>query len=191
MKVSSITGIGVISFLGIALSGLIVFSYLDTSAFINNSPLLSGALGVQTASADLAMQEIQPARDEPLPVWEKHIYVSLQDQTLTYVEGMYIVGQFKISSGVRGKETPPGEYTVLAKKPLVNYKGPGYDFPNTKWNLMFKPGTPKDPLNYYIHGAPWNHNFGHPMSHGCINVSYANMEGLYNWADVGTKITIQ
>jgi lipoprotein-anchoring transpeptidase ErfK/SrfK len=47
------------------------------------------------------------------------------------------------------------------------------------------------PLNYYIHGAYWHHNFGHPMSHGCINVAYANMEGLYNWADVGTPITIE
>lgn len=29
------------------------------------------------------------------------------------------------------------------------------------------------------------------MSHGCVNVSYADMEKLYNWADEGTKIIIE
>ena len=28
------------------------------------------------------------------------------------------------------------------------------------------------------------------MSHGCVNVSYANMEPLYWWAQVGTKVLI-
>ncbi len=130
-----------------------------------------------------------PPATPPAPITtNKHIFVSLKDQTLQYFEGDQLIGQFKISSGVRGMPTPPGEYTVLIKKPVVDYKGPTYDFPNTKWNLMFKANVP---LNYYIHGAYWHHNFGHPMSHGCVNVAYADMEGLYNWADVGTPITIE
>ena len=72
--------------------------------------------------------------------------------------------------------------------PSKNYGGKGFDYsyPNTKWNLHFYTGT----LGFYIHGAYWHNNFGKRMSHGCVNVSYANMERLYNWADVGTKITI-
>ncbi len=118
----------------------------------------------------------------------KLILVSLKDQDLRYFEGTKLIDEFKISSGLPGTPTPPGEYGVLAKKPVVDYKGVNYDFKNTKWNLMFKKNSP---LNYYIHGAYWHNNFGHPMSHGCINVSYANMEPLYNWADVGTKIVIE
>lgn len=118
----------------------------------------------------------------------KLIVVTLKDQDLKYFEGTQLIGEFKISSGLPGTPTPPGSYTVLIKKPVVDYKGPDYDFKNTKWNLMFKKGKV---LNFYIHGAYWHHNFGHPMSHGCVNVSYANMEPLYNWADVGTKIVIE
>ena len=37
----------------------------------------------------------------------------------------------------------------------------------------------------------WHHNFGRPMSHGCVNVSYEDMEKLYNWAEEGTRIIIE
>jgi hypothetical protein len=52
---------------------------------------------------------------------------------------------------------------------------------------MFKRGNP---LNFYIHGAFWHDNFGQPMSGGCVNVAYENMEPLYNWADEQTKLII-
>jgi lipoprotein-anchoring transpeptidase ErfK/SrfK len=159
----------------------------------------SGSSGSTAPQADLptdnSASPAQAAATEsaPLPESNKQIIVSLKDQTLTYFEGTTEVGEFLISSGLPRTPTPPGEYTVLIKKPLVNFFGTNadgstYSFPHTKWNLLFKKG---DPLNYYIHGAYWHHNFGHPMSHGCINVSYANMEPLYNWADVGTRITIE
>jgi len=118
---------------------------------------------------------------------QKEIDVDLATQTLTYFLGQYQVGQFLISSGVKGLPTPPGQYAILKKIPSVDYKGSNYNYPNTKWNMMFKQQAAG---NLYIHGAYWHHNFGRPMSHGCINVSYANMEPLYNWADVGTKVNI-
>jgi lipoprotein-anchoring transpeptidase ErfK/SrfK len=118
---------------------------------------------------------------------QKEIDVDLATQTLTYFLGQYQVGQFLISSGVKGLPTPPGQYTILKKIPVVDYKGADYNYPNTKWNLMFKQQT-KGSL--YIHGAYWHHNFGRPMSHGCINVAYENMEPLYKWADIGTKVVI-
>ncbi len=118
----------------------------------------------------------------------KRIVVNLKTQKLAYYFGTTKLDEFPISSGVRTKPTPPGTYTVLVKRPVVDYKGADYDFPNTKWNLMFKKGAT---LNYYIHGAYWHHNFGHPMSHGCINVAYSNMEKLYDWAEFGTPISIE
>ncbi len=126
---------------------------------------------------------------DPAPIkLPKKISVDLSAQRLSYFLGHVELGSFLISSGVPKMSTPKGEFTVLAKKPLVNYGGPGYSYPNTKWNLMFKKGKG---FNYYIHGAYWHNKFGRPMSHGCVNVSYANMEGLYQWADKGTKIIIK
>jgi hypothetical protein len=119
---------------------------------------------------------------------EKKIIVGLDSQTLTYFEGERIIGEIKISSGLKRTPTPLGEFEVLVKRPVVHYAGPNFNYPNTKWNLMFKR---KEGGNYYIHGAYWHSKFGQPMSGGCVNVSYADMEPLYNWAEVGTKVTIK
>lgn len=119
---------------------------------------------------------------------ERRIDISLKDQSLTYSLGQYAIKSIKISSGDRKHPTPPGEYNIIQKKPLVNYKGANYYYPNTRWNMMFKRGSLG---NLYIHGAYWHNKFGQRVSHGCINVSYQDMESLYNWADVGTKVSIK
>ena len=114
----------------------------------------------------------------------KRIEVDLSEQKLIYSYGEYgTQGSFLISSGLRKTPTPAGTFRVLKKLPKVRYKGVGYDYKNTKWNLMFLD-------HYYIHGAYWHNNFGKPMSHGCVNVSYKDMEGLYAFADEGTEIII-
>lgn len=118
----------------------------------------------------------------------KHIEVDLNTQTLTYFLGPYQIARILVSTGVKGLSTPPGDYTILKKIPVVDYKGATYNFPHTRWNMMFKE---QKVGNLYIHGAYWHHNFGHVMSHGCVNVSYTDVEPLYDWADVGTVVTIQ
>lgn len=118
---------------------------------------------------------------------EKLIKVSLAKQKLEYFFGDKLFGSFPISSGVKSMPSPVGEFKILDKVPVKYYGGADYSYPNTKWNLHFY--TKK--YRYYIHGAYWHNNFGKPMSHGCINVSYENMENLYNWAQFGTKVIIE
>ncbi len=119
---------------------------------------------------------------------EKHIDVNLKTQSLTYSLGPYLLKTIKVSTGDRLHPTPAGEYSIILKKPLVTYKGANYFFPNTRWNMMFKRGSLG---NLYIHGAYWHNKFGQRMSHGCVNVSYQDMESLYNWTDDGTKVVIK
>lgn len=120
----------------------------------------------------------------------KRIEVNLVTQRLAYYFDEVTLDEFSISSGLPRSPTPKGEFTVLQKKPTVHYAGPSYDYPNTKWNLMFKRGKG---LNYYIHGAYWHNQFGTRRSAGCVNVpyEYAYMGRLYDWAEVGTKISIR
>lgn len=127
-----------------------------------------------------------PLNPERIQV-EKRIEVSLGSQTLSYFFGDTLLGSFPISSGLSGTPTPRGEFSVLAKMPVKYYGGPGYSFPNTKWNLHFTTGKAR----YFIHGAYWHNDFGKPKSHGCVNVSYKNMEPLYAWAQIGTRILIK
>lgn len=120
----------------------------------------------------------------------KVIDVVLGEQKLYYYFDSKLLESFLISSGIASLPTPRGNFTVLEKVPVKAYGGTGYSYyyPNTKWNLLFKDngGAGK----YYIHGAYWHDKFGQPMSHGCVNVSYANMERLYNWVDTKTKVQI-
>lgn len=114
----------------------------------------------------------------------KRIDIDLSEQRLRYFHGeFHEAGTFLISSGLRHMPTPKGSFRVEKKLSLVHYRGPGYNYPNAKWNLRFKP-------KYYIHGAYWHSNFGKPMSHGCVNSPYADMEKLYAFADEGTPIII-
>ena len=118
---------------------------------------------------------------------EKKINVNIKQQHLEYRFGDTNLGSFPISGGLPGTPTPLGDFTILDKVPVKHYGGPGYDLPNTKWNLHFTTRT----YGYYIHGAYWHHDFGKPKSHGCVNVSYANMEPLYWFAQVGTPVHIE
>ena len=120
---------------------------------------------------------------------DKRIEVYLKKQQLAYFFGKTKLDEFAISSGLPGTPTPTGTFAVLKKRPIVHYAGPGFDFPNTKWNLMFKKGKT---LSYYIHGAYWHNAFGRPKSHGCVNVpmKLEYMGRVYDWADVGTPINI-
>ena len=142
---------------------------------------ISVAVPVHVLAAD-----IPPAS---LPVSaNKRIDVDLSEQRLRYYHGDYEMGSFLISSGTKWYPTPVGEFAVQKKLPLVWYYGRNgngtyYNYPRTKWNLMFLP-------HYYIHGAYWHNKFGRPMSHGCVNVSYQDMERLYIWAEQGTPVTI-
>ena len=119
---------------------------------------------------------------------DKRIVVDIKSQTLTYYFDNIQLEHFKISGGVASMPTPQGEFAVLDKVPVKRYGGPGFnfDYPNTKWNLHFT----TDYWRYYIHGAYWHDNFGTPMSHGCVNVAYNQMERLFNFAEIGTPVEI-
>lgn len=120
----------------------------------------------------------------------KYIHVDVSTQTLTAYEYGIPTFSFLVSTGISSHPTPLGKTTVMAKLPSHDYSwfyGEGnpanYSLPNVLWNLRFR-------THYYIHSAYWHNNFGHPMSHGCVNVSIPNAEKVFNWADVGTPVEI-
>jgi L,D-transpeptidase catalytic domain/Bacterial TSP3 repeat len=120
---------------------------------------------------------------------EKLIKVNIAEQKLEYYFDNKLIDSFLISSGIKGMDTPLGEFNILGKEDPKRYGGPGYDFdyPDTRWNLHFHTGQ----YRFYIHGAYWHNNFGNKMSHGCVNVHYDNMENLYWFTNIGTKVIIE
>jgi hypothetical protein len=117
----------------------------------------------------------------------KRIEVSVADARLTYYFGDRPLESFLISPGKPRTPTPRGEFAIMQKLPVARYVGRGYDYPGTKWNMLFA----RNEHGYYIHGAYWHSNWGHGVSGGCVNVPYERMERLYEWADIGTKVIIE
>ena len=62
--------------------------------------------------------------------------------------------------------------------------GPGYYLPDVPYVMYFYE-------SYGLHGTYWHHNFGTPMSHGCINFTIADAGWLFdNWITFGTVVNI-
>jgi len=127
-----------------------------------------------------------PLNPNPVKL-EKLIKVNIDNQRLEYFFDNKKLDSFLISSGLDGMNTPEGQFNVIAKEPVKHYGGADFNFPNTKWNLHFTTQR----YRYYIHGAYWHNNFGHKMSHGCVNVDYKDMEHLYWFSQLGTNIIIE
>lgn len=118
----------------------------------------------------------------------KHIYVDLSTQTLYAKEGDEIIFQFPVSTGLWGR-TPTGDFTMWTKLRYTRMTGGNqalgtyYDLPNVPYTMFFYNDTTPKSMGYSIHGAYWHNNFGHPMSHGCINMRIEDVAKLYYWAD--------
>lgn len=115
---------------------------------------------------------------------ERKVEVDLSSQKLFYFMNGVKLGEMYVSTGMLKTPTPRGEFEIQRKVPVIHYIGEDYNLPNTKWNLQFK-------KSYYLHGAYWHNQFGiRPMSHGCVNIAYKDVEKLYSFMDVGDKVYI-
>jgi lipoprotein-anchoring transpeptidase ErfK/SrfK len=125
--------------------------------------------------------------DPPTPdTNEKEIIVVLSTQTVCAAENGKIIKCVLASTGLT-YPTPVGHFKVYAKVDSLHMVGPGYDLPNVPWNLCFLPKG----LGYCIHGTYWHHNFGHPMSHGCVNLSIEDAKWFYDWGEIGTIVWVK
>lgn len=123
-------------------------------------------------------------------LWERHIAVNLSTQWLTAYEGDLVVYDAPLASGRDGFNTPAGQFAIYDKLPMQTMQGsvPGESWyvPNIPWVMYVYGGVA-------LHGTYWHNMFGSGvrMSHGCINLSMDDARWLYDWADIGTTVTIQ
>jgi lipoprotein-anchoring transpeptidase ErfK/SrfK len=129
--------------------------------------------------------EVTPS--DPAPVLgideARWIDVDLSTQTLTAYEGGNPVEQYLVSTGLPQTPTPVGQYRIWIKLKTDDMAGPGYYIEDVPWVMYFFQG-------YGLHGVTWHGNFGHPMSHGCVNQPTEMAEWLFNFASVGTLVNI-
>ncbi len=117
---------------------------------------------------------------------EKRIYVDLTNQMLYAYEGERLVHSFLISSGKWAK-TPTGVFTIWSKFRYTKMSGGStalhtyYYLPNVPYVMFF--GNDQIPASkgFSLHGTYWHDNFGHPMSHGCVNMKTSEAAIIYDW----------
>ncbi|MFA4930726.1 MAG: L,D-transpeptidase family protein [Patescibacteria group bacterium] len=123
----------------------------------------------------------------------KVIDVSIADQRMTIIENYQIINQFPISTGTWDMPTPIGTHQIYNHIPNA-YSTP-YDLYMPNWMAITSDGS------YGIHGLPyWQYSWGRVyegenhlgwrVSHGCIRLSLANAEWLYDWAPNGTTVIV-
>jgi hypothetical protein len=138
---------------------------------------------------------LPPPTDTPLP-WPTNtpfnypdyngtrwIDVDLSQQMLYAYEGNTIVASFLVSTGVPAYPTVTGQYHIYIKLVSTLMAGPGYYLPDVPYTMYFYKG-------YGIHGTYWHNNFGHPMSHGCVNMYTPDAEWLFYWASEGMLVNV-
>jgi hypothetical protein len=163
---------------------------------------------VSPPQIDLAKNEpTSKVLGEMVMTGEKHIYVDLTSQTLTAYQGETLFMKAQISSG-KWHPTPAGDFTIWEKVRATRMSGGEgtdfYDLPNVPYVMFFSGPNAPAGSGFSLHGAYWHNNFGHPMSHGCINMRQVDAQKLYYWVnpvtngnttmaskdDPGTKIAI-
>ncbi len=107
---------------------------------------------------------------------EKWIDVDLTKQQLTAYQGTSPVFQALVSTGLPGTPTVIGQFRIYWKLVATDMAGPGYYLPAVPYTMYFLRG-------YSLHGTYWHHNFGQPMSHGCVNLRTEDAKWLFDWTD--------
>ena len=112
------------------------------------------------------------------------IDINLTTHTMTLWENNSIQATFPISGGKEETSTPLGDYKISSKVRKMTMSGPGYSTPNIEYVSWFK-------FNYAIHSAYWHDEFGKAnVSHGCVNSRVDDARYVYEWAPIGTKVSV-
>ncbi len=170
--------------------GVTVQDIVDANNLSDPNNLTVGqVLIIQGGNGTVPKPKTSPPAD-PIskPVTDgKWIDVNLSKQKLVAYEGTTPVFSSLVSTGVAGLPTVTGTFNIYVKyqsQLMTGGSGSSYYYlPNVPYVMYFYQA-------YAIHGTYWHNNFGHPMSHGCVNLPTPAAQWMYNWASVGTPVNI-
>jgi len=132
---------------------------------------------------------------------DRRIEVYLDKQRVNVIENGEVIKTLKASTGKSKTPTVTGNFYIYARFPTKTMKSTGkkpgdpgyYEVKDVPYAQYFHEG-------YAFHGAFWHNNFGHPASHGCVNLATRKKNGrkgvnedagwLYQWASLGVPVTV-
>jgi LysM repeat protein len=157
------------------------------------------AVGLRGAN-DLAGDVIAPGQVLRVPrpgagpagaVGPKRIEVDISEQRMYVWQGGTLVWNFVVSTGLPGYPTRTGSFAVQSKIPNAWSNAWQLHMPN--WLGIYWAGGSENG----IHALPiindqrlWGGFLGSPISYGCVVLGIDEADLLYNWAEIGTPVTI-
>ncbi|HET7055382.1 MAG TPA: L,D-transpeptidase [Thermomicrobiales bacterium] len=121
----------------------------------------------------------------------KEVVVSISNEKMWAYEGGELVMSSLVSTGTAETPevtTPTGFFSVLVKYDSQTMEGTisgqHYRVEDVPYVMYF------DNRGDALHGTYWHNNFGHPMSHGCVNLPMDVAAWMYDWAPVGTAVSV-
>lgn len=150
--------------------------------------------GITNPSQIQVGQILHLAGDAPaVAEGQKQIVIDLSEQHLYAYQGDQMVFSFVASSGAAPTFTRVGEFRVQSKIP--NAYGATWDIWMPYWLGIYWAGGSENG----IHALPilsngqtlWAGYLGTPISYGCIVLGTYEASLLYDWADMGTPVTIR
>ena len=158
------------------------------------------AIKYKQAKSDLEMaltlrpndEKAQKNLDHVNYVLSKKIEIDISKQRMYVWEGKEMVYNWKVSTGLRGRDTSTGRFYVLDKIPMAYSRVWRLKMPywlGIYWVQGIENG---------IHALPirpngtvmWGGLLGQKASYGCVILSNAAAKKLYKWADLGTPVHI-
>ena len=118
-------------------------------------------------------------RDVPERAAPNRVIISLGEQLAYLYRGNSLMAVATISTGVEGRDTPTGIFSVLDKRPM--YRSKKYDNAPMPWMQRI------DEYGVALHAG---YNPGVPASHGCIRLPGEFAKKLYSVTDLGTPVYI-
>jgi hypothetical protein len=118
-------------------------------------------------------------REVPESAGQERVVISLTEQLVYLYRGDRLMAVATISTGIEGRDTPTGIFSVLDKKPF--YRSKKYDNAPMPWMQRI------DQYGVALHGG---YNPGYPASHGCIRLPVAFAKKLYGVTGIGTPVYI-
>lgn len=119
------------------------------------------------------------------------IVVTLSTQTLDFYENGVLIRTMLVSTGTFRHPTPTGIWQICNKYRYVYMTdNETYWLPNVPWDMQICNSEHDVGDGYYLHGTYWHHNFGKPMSHGCVNLATPDAYWIYKHLEMDQEIII-
>jgi lipoprotein-anchoring transpeptidase ErfK/SrfK len=145
---------------------------------------------------------------------DRKIVIDEERSELLLYEGSAVMRRFPVSLGIPGRRTPPGRHSVTRKIADPGWRLPLHRLPTrlrylhgvplwkrALWGLRgYVPAdAPANPIKARwiefappagIHGTAAEDLIGSPASTGCVRMTIADIEELYDLVEVGTPVHV-